>query len=395
MGKILAYNQQLEQQLLYSDTEVQQGLYLADIVSPGNRPVVESMLNNFSKFEKSERIEVKLRKKFGETLPAVMYFKAIVENNNYKGLHCMFLDISENKRIEHKYRHNQQRLRKVLDLVPHMIFLKDYDGNILSNKACADFYNTSAKDLVYENISEFHHNKEELQRILNEDREVINSQTKKEWDNLVLFAANNKKHIYKTTKVPYQDNGSDEIYSLGISVDITSQRLAEMEKEEANTKYRLLVERGSDGILIVQENKIIFVNAQASKMIDKSVEELVGSQIGMIIPKNQLHKILEEYKKNTLNRNTNHSYSLNLSKPNGDLMYLEARISTINYEGKKSRLVFVRDVTKRSLAENRSERNRNLLEQAQKIASLGSWEWDIVNKKLYCSDEIFKILEVR
>ncbi len=394
-GNLLSVNQKFCDFLKFDSKDVTNGLNIRDIVSQGNQSILESLLRNYVEFASIESIELKLKKKSGGHLPVNMYFKAIVENNNYKGLHCMFIDISENKRIEHKYRHNQQRLRKILDLVPHMIFLKDYNGKILlSNKACADFYNTSAKDLVYENIAEFHHNKEELQRILNEDREVINSQTKKEWDNLVLFDANNQKHIYKTTKVPYQDNGSDEIYSLGISVDITSQRQAEMEKEEANTKYRLLVERGSDGILIVQENKIIFVNAQASKMIDKSVDELVGSQIGMIIPRNQLNKILEEYKKNTLNRNTNHSYSLNLSKPNGDLMYLEARISTINYEGKKSRLVFVRDVTKRSLAELQNDRNRNLLEQAQKIASLGSWEWDIVNKKLYCSDEIFKILEV-
>ncbi|MDF1550954.1 MAG: response regulator, partial [Bacteroidales bacterium] len=70
------------------------------------------------------------------------------------------------------------------------------------------------------------------------------------------------------------------------------------------------------------------------------------------------------------------------------------KLNTINYESKKSRLVFIRDITKRKIAEKRSERDKNMLEQAQKIASLGSWEWDIQKSTLFCSKEIYQILEV-
>lgn len=180
--------------------------------------------------------------------------------------------IEENtKSSRQKYIQNQQRLRQILDLVPHMIFLKDYDGKILmANKACADFYNTDTKKLVYSNISELHSDKNELERILLEDRKVIDSEEKIELDDVILTDSQGNKKIYKTTKIPFTDPLTKETGSLGISIDIT----------------------------------------------------------------------------------------------------------------------------KRKLAEQLRERDKNMLEQAQKISKLGSWELNMESKQIYCSTEIYRILEV-
>ncbi len=394
-GKITCCNSHFHRVLKYSEIQVCQGLALSDIVSPGSKPVLESLLNNFSKFSDTECIELKLKRNNGTAFPVNMYFLALEDDDRMIGIRCVFMDISEAKRIENKYRQNQQRLRRIIDLVPHMIYLKDRNGKIfLSNKACADFYNTNPKDLVYENISKFHHNEKERERIKAEDREVIENFSKREWDNLILSGADQQKKMYKTTKVPYQDNASGEVLSLGISVDVTEQRKAEIEKEEANKKYRLLVDKGNDGILIITENKIVFANNQAARIAGKTVNEIIGYPLSSFIPKNQLQKTLEDYRNNILNRNLEDFYSLKLQKTDYSDIYVEAKISSINYEGKRSRLVFLRDVTKRRLAEIQGERDRNLLEQAQKIAHTGNWEWDIIHNKLYCSDEIYHILDV-
>jgi PAS domain S-box-containing protein len=388
-------NQHFFRILEIPENENLEDISLYDFVSPASKPLLESLLNNFSHFSGTDSIELKLKKYSGTAFHASMNFIPLCENDEINGLRCVFVDITETKRIENKYRHNQQRLRKIIDLVPHMIYLKDIDGKILlSNKACAEFYQTNPKNLVYENISRFHEDQKELERMKSEDREVIENLQVRQWDNLILTGKDNKKKTFRTTKVPYQDNASSEVLSLGISVDITEQRRAEIEKEEANHKYRLLVDKGNDGILIITDNKIVFANKQAARMAGKSVEEIIGYPLSSFIPKNQLHKTLEEYKHNILNRNTDDYYSLKIEKPDDGFIYLEAKISSVNYEGKRSRLVFVRDITKRRLAEIQGERDRNLLEQAQKIAHIGSWEWDILSNKLHCSDEIYKILDI-
>lgn len=394
-GKILNYNYQLEQQLLYSDKDVQHGLYLTDIVSRGNEPIVSSLLNNFSKFESSERIELKLRKKFGETLPALMYFKGINKKEKFNGVRCLLLDISETKQIEYKYKQNQQRLRKVLDLVPHMIFLKDFNGNILlANKASASFYNTTTKNLVYGNIADFHKSKTELERIVTEDKEVITTKEKQVAKISEVTDLDKITHIFESTKVPFTDPVSGQVHSLGIFMDITDKKRVEEEIKETKEKYRLLVERGSDGILILQDELIVFANKQAARIFGYPIEEFTGKPMRSFISRAQLRKTIAEYSQNAQSKNVDNHYELKINKPDGDIVYVEAKLNTINYESKKSRLVFIRDITKRKIAEKRSERDKNMLEQAQKIASLGSWEWDIQKSTLFCSNEIYQILEV-
>ena len=50
-----------------------------------------------------------------------------------------------------------------------------------------------------------------------------------------------------------------------------------------------------------------------------------------------------------------------------------------------------RDITERKLAESELKRKDRILEDAQKIARLGSWEWDILTNELNWSNEVFRI----
>ena len=296
---------------------------------------------------------------------------------------------------QQKYIQNQKRLRKILDLVPHMIFLKDYDGKILmANKACANFYNLDTKKLVYSNISEQHTNKNELERILIEDRKVIDNKEKLELDDVILTNLEGQRKNYKTTKIPFTDPITKETGSLGISIDITDQKLAEKAKNEAKEKYRLLVERGNDGIIILQNEKIIFSNNQAARIFGSGQTDFLNKEITNFIGLSEFREISEKYLLSRKNKETDPVFESRFFKANGDVCYIELKISTIGFNTEKSRLVFIRDITKRKLAEQLRERDKNMLEQAQKISKLGSWELNVKNKQIYCSEEIYRILEV-
>ena len=51
------------------------------------------------------------------------------------------------------------------------------------------------------------------------------------------------------------------------------------------------------------------------------------------------------------------------------------------------------DITERKQAEMALRKSENLLSQAEEIADMGSWEWDIENDKAYWSDGLFKIFK--
>lgn len=295
-----------------------------------------------------------------------------------------------------KYLKNQKRLRKILDLVPHMIFLKDKNGKILmANQACADFYNTTPKKIVYSNIKDYHKDENELKAILNTDRYVIEKKQSLEKDEFILTDYFGNKRIFKTTKIPFIDPISHDTSALGISIDITEQRKIELQNREMQEKYRLIVERGNDGIIILQNDVIVYSNKQAAKIFGQKIQDFIHKNIAEFIGQSELTRLTETYLKSRTNKEEDLPLETGFVKPDGNICYIELRISTFSLKSKKSRFVFIRDITKRKLIEQLHQRDKYILEQAQKIAKLGSWELNLENKEFYCSDEVYHILEVQ
>ncbi|MCF6240345.1 MAG: PAS domain S-box protein [Bacteroidales bacterium] len=295
-----------------------------------------------------------------------------------------------------KYLKNQKRLRKILDLVPHMIFLKDKTGKILmANQACADFYNTTAKKLVYSNIKDYHPDETELTAILKADKEVIEKKQSIEIDELILTDYLGQKRIFKSTKIPFTDPLNHETGALGISIDITEQKQIEAQRREMQEKYRLIVERGNDGIIILQNDIIVYSNKQAAKIFGQKMQDFIHKNIADFIGQSELNRLTQTYFKSRTNKEDDLPLETGFVKPDGNICYIELKISTFSLKSEKSRFIFIRDITRRKLIEQLHQRDRHILEQAQKIAKLGSWELNLKNKEFYCSDEVYRILEVQ
>jgi PAS domain-containing protein len=80
------------------------------------------------------------------------------------------------ERSEEAVRRSEARLRQIIDLVPHMIFAKDQNGRfLLANRAVAEAYGRTVKELIGRPQSEFQADEEELARMLADDREVMNA----------------------------------------------------------------------------------------------------------------------------------------------------------------------------------------------------------------------------
>ena len=80
----------------------------------------------------------------------------------------------EQKQTEQALRESEARLRQIIDLVPVMIFVKDWDGKyLLVNKAAAEANNTSVSALTGKYHADIHPDASELLNMLQDDREVI------------------------------------------------------------------------------------------------------------------------------------------------------------------------------------------------------------------------------
>ncbi len=78
--------------------------------------------------------------------------------------------------------------------------------------------------------------------------------------------------------------------------------------------------------------------------------------------------------------------------PSGELRYTQASFIPDVVEGQvRGVFVLVTDITERRRIEEEVERSRTRLAEAERIARLGSWEWDIPGNRLTCSEGLFAI----
>jgi PAS domain S-box-containing protein len=78
--------------------------------------------------------------------------------------------------------------------------------------------------------------------------------------------------------------------------------------------------------------------------------------------------------------------------PSGDVRYTQVSYVPDVVDGEaRGFFVLVTDITERRRIEEEVERSRARLAEAERVARLGSWEWDIPANRLTCSEGLFAI----
>lgn len=78
--------------------------------------------------------------------------------------------------------------------------------------------------------------------------------------------------------------------------------------------------------------------------------------------------------------------------PSGEILYTQASYIPDVVDGEVvGFFVLVTDITERRQIEEEVERSRTRLAEAERVARLGSWEWDLSSNRLTCSDGLFEI----
>ncbi len=137
-------------------------------------------------------------------------------------------EITERKQVESVLRGQQEFLRQVFDLNPNIIYVKDWSGKfILANEALAIVYGTTVENIVGKSDADFNSNKEQVEHVLREDREVMETRRRKFIaESPVTNAITDETRWFETIKIPLLSSDSTR-QVLGVCTDITERRQAE------------------------------------------------------------------------------------------------------------------------------------------------------------------------
>jgi PAS domain S-box-containing protein len=148
------------------------------------------------------------------------------------------------RHAEETLKQDETRTRKIIDLVPHMIFVRDQAGNfLLVNKAVAEMYSTTVAELIGKSPAQFHGNTVELRHMLEEDRHVMTTGETMVIPEESVVDASGKLRFLQTTKVPFTMPGTDQPVVLGVAIDITERKRAEGELSKKNDELNASCEQ--------------------------------------------------------------------------------------------------------------------------------------------------------
>ena len=120
-------------------------------------------------------------------------------------------------------------LRSVIDAIPHFIFARDTQGRFtLVNKAVADFYGLTTGKIEGRHLSEIHIDSEQCDQWLVEDQEILQDGHSSSIAETTTLDASGQTMWINAIKTPLTTRGSEQLQVLGISIDITRQKKAEI-----------------------------------------------------------------------------------------------------------------------------------------------------------------------
>jgi PAS domain S-box-containing protein len=135
--------------------------------------------------------------------------------------------------------------------------------------------------------------------------------------------------------------------------DITDRIAADRELRESEAKYRLVVDNAGEGVIVVQDGMLKFVNPWMLATGGYTEEELLGGPFSAFIHPEDREMVFQQHLRRVKGElPMNHVYAFRALTKSGGVLWVEMKGAPTTWEGKPASVNFVFDVTQRKQAED-------------------------------------------
>ncbi|HET7041486.1 MAG TPA: diguanylate cyclase, partial [Gemmatimonadales bacterium] len=156
--------------------------------------------------------------------------------------------------------------------------------------------------------------------------------------------------------------------------------------KQSAESFSSLFEATGEGLIIHDGGPILAANRTYAAMMGYEVADVVGRDgLAFLAPETRALSA-------SLSRaGDERPYTAALVRRDGTHLPVEIAGKAIRYLGRPARLATLRDITARQEAETALRESEAGLAEAQRIAQLGSWSWDIATDRVTWTAELYRI----
>jgi diguanylate cyclase (GGDEF)-like protein/PAS domain S-box-containing protein len=185
-----------------------------------------------------------------------------------------------------------------------------------------------------------------------------------------------------------------------VTLDL-SEQIAEKERialalEESSERFQAIGESALDAIVISDSGgRVVYWNPAAVRTFGFTAEDIAGRDIHSILAPPQVQeKAVNRYKYFAATGEgevLGSTVRLRALRKDGHEFPADLSVSTMNLGGRRHALGIVRDVSDQERARQAQEERQRELEEAQRLAHIGSWSYDPHTRVTTWSEEMFRI----
>jgi len=281
-------------------------------------------------------------------------------------------EVVERKKAETELR----RLIQAVETTFNAVVLLDMDMNFLyANNTFCKMARVSRDDLAKRNATDFI--PEESLPILFDN--IGKAKEGLEIEPVEILARNadgDVMWVQVAGSVLFGENGEPDCL-LAIMNDVTERKNMYDALVESEEKFKMVVERSLDGILIIQDGKVVYMNPALVKLSGYTLEEQIGRNFIENVAPEARKNVMASYKARMSGKKVPHIYETMLMAKDGTRILIEVNAGVMEYKGRSANFVYIRDLTERQRTLNEIRVAKDRLEYVLGVTKTG---YDIIDK---------------
>lgn len=159
---------------------------------------------------------------------------------------------------------------------------------------------------------------------------------------------------------------------------------------------REILSLSPDGLVVVdREQRVVVLSPGAERIFGWRSDEMIGQPLDALLPDSvrpahRRHIEVFEASEGAPRRMGDRGRIVGRRR-DGTEFPAEASISRIELDGKRFFAAMIRDVSDRDRDERSLRASQSALAEAQRLARVGSWDWDVDADVVHCSDESYRL----
>lgn len=297
-------------------------------------------------------------------------------------------DVTEEKKAEEKF-------RTIFDSSTDAVFLhdmKDFSIIDVNEEACRR-YGYTKKEMLTKHVDElseggfFSLDNPETKKLA---KKVFSGETvTREW-----LAKTKKGDLFWTEVNAKIIDFDEEKVLLVVARDISKRKEAEEKIKQSQENYETIFNSSTDAVFIhdFKNGKIIDVNKCVLDKFGYTKEEIKNLNVGDLSVNRPPYtqKEAAEWIKKAVSEGPQKFEWCSKTKK-GEIIWHENVLQKVNIGGEERVLVIGRDITDRKKSDDELKTQQSLLQQSEKLANMGSWEWDLESGTIIVSEQWQKI----